>query len=256
MIVEDYVMGGNFNQRGKAHFENGICNTISTVEKDTLVCEKTTVENIPCQTERFFGGQFAKSDEYTLDKVGKEVSSAILSRYYKGIEGNHSDAVIVASRGRNPYAPSDRTTGRPTEQRLEPNSEGICNCLTSVQKDNMVLEARQLGYIEHGTGKHQSNTVYDEKGLSPAITTINGGGTQQIKICEETVRYRIRKLTPLECWRLMDFSDEDFRKAEKVNSNTQLYKQAGNSIVCAVLCAIFSQLGIEGVNKWNDRKGE
>ena len=46
---------------------------------------------------------------------------------------------------------------------------------------------------------------------------------------------RIRKLTPLETWRLMGFDDEDFRKAEKVNSNAQLYKQAGNSIVVDVL---------------------
>ena len=43
-------------------------------------------------------------------------------------------------RGRNPDNPSDRTVGSPTEQRLEPNSQGICNTLTSVQKDNLVLE--------------------------------------------------------------------------------------------------------------------
>ena len=42
---------------------------------------------------------------------------------------------------------------------------------------------------------------------------------------------RIRKLTPKECWRLQGFDDEDFYKAEAVNSNSQLYKQAGNSIV-------------------------
>jgi len=53
---------------------------------------------------------------------------------------------------------------------------------------------------------------------------------------------RIRKLTPLECWRLMGFDDEDFYKAEKVNSNTQLYKQAGNSIVVKVLEKIFTNL--------------
>lgn len=46
---------------------------------------------------------------------------------------------------------------------------------------------------------------------------------------------KIRKLTPKECWRLMGFTDEDFEKAEAVNSNTQLYKQAGNSIVVPVL---------------------
>lgn len=53
---------------------------------------------------------------------------------------------------------------------------------------------------------------------------------------------RIRKLTPKECWRLMGFDDEDFEKAAKVNSNTQLYKQAGNSIVVNVLEAIFKNL--------------
>ena len=53
---------------------------------------------------------------------------------------------------------------------------------------------------------------------------------------------RIRKLTPKECFRLMGFDDEDYEKASKVNSNTQLYKQAGNSIVVNVLEAIFKEL--------------
>ena len=53
---------------------------------------------------------------------------------------------------------------------------------------------------------------------------------------------RIRKLTPKECWRLMGFNDEDFEKASKVNSDTQLYKQAGNSIVVTVLMAILKNL--------------
>lgn len=53
---------------------------------------------------------------------------------------------------------------------------------------------------------------------------------------------RIRKLTPKECWRLMGFDDEDFDKAAQVNSKTQLYKQAGNSIVVNVLEAIFKEL--------------
>lgn len=53
---------------------------------------------------------------------------------------------------------------------------------------------------------------------------------------------RIRKLTPLEYWRLMGIDDEDFYKAQKVNSNSQLYKQAGNAIVVDVLAAIFMEL--------------
>lgn len=58
-----------------------------------------------------------------------------------------------------------------------------------------------------------------------------------------TTNMRIRKLTPRECWRLMGFGDEDFDKAEAIpTSDTQLYKQAGNSIVVNVLEAVFRNL--------------
>ena len=74
--------------------------------------------------------------------------------------------------------------------------------------------------------------------------TLAGGGNQEIKVAvmDENKKRRIRKLTPLECWRLMGFDDEDFRKAEAVNSNSQLYKQAGNSIVVNVLEGILRNL--------------
>jgi DNA (cytosine-5)-methyltransferase 1 len=58
-------------------------------------------------------------------------------------------------------------------------------------------------------------------------------------------KYRIRKLTPRECGRLMGVSDEDISKMAAVNSNTQLYKQFGNSIVVDVMCAMFKNLNIE-----------
>lgn len=76
---------------------------------------------------------------------------------------------------------------------------------------------------------------------------------------ETKYRYRIRKLTPCECWRLMDLAgkdDENFKKAAEVNSNTQLYKEAGNAIVRSVLMGIFSQLEIAGIKKWNDMADE
>lgn len=63
--------------------------------------------------------------------------------------------------------------------------------------------------------------------------------------CNNTLR--IRKLTPKECFRLMDFDDADFEKAEAVNSNTQLYKQAGNSIVVAVPYYIIKALIDAGI---------
>ena len=83
--------------------------------------------------------------------------------------------------------------------------------------------------------------------VTPTITAQGGENINYV----ETV-YRIRKLTPKECWRLMGYNDVDFDKALSVNSNTQLYKQAGNAIVKQVLMAIFSQLNIKGVKAWND----
>ena len=56
------------------------------------------------------------------------------------------------------------------------------------------------------------------------------------------MEYRIRKLTPKECWRLQGFKDEQFSKAESVCSNSQLYKQAGNSICVPVLEELFKKL--------------
>lgn len=133
-----------------------------------------------------------------------------VSRTVKAVKNDAGciERQIVASRGRNPDNPSDRTAGMQTEQVLEPNTDGVCNALTTVQKDNMLLEI--------------------------------------------TEQYRIRKLTQKETWRLMGFSDEDYERAAEVNSKTQLYKQAGNSIVKDVLMAIFSQLNIKGVPMWNE----
>lgn len=50
--------------------------------------------------------------------------------------------IIVASRGRNPDNQTCRDPGLPTEKRLEPNLRGVCNKITSVQKDNLILEVR------------------------------------------------------------------------------------------------------------------
>ena len=96
------------------------------------------------------------------------------------------------------------------------------------------MEVR-LGNIFGFSGGNYAGNVYDKDFLAPTLST------QQIKVLNEP-QYRIRKLTPLECWRLMDFTDEDFEKAAQVNSNTQLYKQAGNSIVRNVLVAILGQM--------------
>ena len=77
--------------------------------------------------------------------------------------------------------------------------------------------------------------------LVPTLTAKSGGGLSSRPLVMED-KIRLRFLTPKECWRLMGFDDEDFEKASKVNSESQLYKQAGNSIVVNVLMAIFNQM--------------
>lgn len=64
--------------------------------------------------------------------------------------------------------------------------------------------------------------------------------------------YGIFKLSPRECFRLQNVAEDDIDKMMSVNSNTQCYKQAGNSIGVAVLMAIFSQLNIQGITPWNE----
>ena len=96
-----------------------------------------------------------------------------------------------------------------------------------------LLQPKDRDYNKHG-GKREPHIEQKDDGLSHNLRT---GGQTMV-----TNNVRIRKLTPRECWRLMGFEDEDYEKAQEVNSDTQLYKQAGNSIVVQVLQAIFGEM--------------
>ena len=246
-----------------------------------------------------------------------------------------AEPFVVASRGRNPENPSDRTPGAPTEQRLEPNFSGCTNTLTSVQKDNyicepQVLRAERTEYGKEIRKQYEAGEI-DEKignmremkprtdGVSNTITTVlkdnyvaepivyddynsrisadqdaintltcncgasaerngvkiiekvaivedqfpgsrdariyesysptlrqNCGGLEVAKgEVEDSIRWRIRKLTAKECWRLMNFTDGDVDRASRYVSASALYKQAGNSIIVACLIGLMSSLFIE-----------
>ena len=87
-----------------------------------------------------------------------------------------------------------------------------------------------------GVQPSRKDRIYDSNGLAATIAT------SEFYNPSYTDSLRIRKLTPKECWRLMGFNDDEFEKASKVNSNAQLYKQAGNSIVVTVLMHILISL--------------
>ncbi len=126
--------------------------------------------------------------------------------------------------------------------------EGISPTLTNMQEGNrqpkiIVKNATKQGYAEAFEGDSINLAYPNSKTRRGRV----GKQVSQTLQCNEsmgvvTQEIRIRKLTPKECWRLMSFSDEDFQKAANINSNTQLYKQAGNSIVVDVLEKILEKL--------------
>ena len=186
------------------------------------------------------------------------------------MQGGNQEPKIVASRGR----------GDNNEQHLEQRNDGLTNTITSVQKDNYVIvddiyknreprvypktaptiranhagdlkvmggvaikTANKKGYDMAANGdsidlaypSSQTRRGRVGHGVAKTLATTDTMGTMQ--------GLRIRKLTPKECWRLMGFSDEDFNKAQASGvSNSQLYKQAGNSIVVNVLEGILKNL--------------
>jgi DNA (cytosine-5)-methyltransferase 1 len=161
-------------------------------------------------------------------RVGKGVAQTLDTACNQSV-------VIGAFRGRNPDNPSDRTTGAPTQQQLEINDSGTSNAITTVQKDNVVI---QLNPSKESGGQqpYQQNRVYDPNGVSTALNAGQEawGGNAIVET------HRIRRLTPRECFRLMDF-DESF---SWICSDSQAYKQAGNSIVVNVLYKIIKNLNL------------
>lgn len=99
-----------------------------------------------------------------------------------------------------------------------------------------------------GTQYYQHDRVYDSNGIAPAHQAQLAGGSYKIMVEEQKPRrYRIRKFTPKECFRLMGVKDEDYEKVTV--SNSQKYKQAGNSIVVDVLMGIFENMFVNECKK-------
>lgn len=196
-----------------------------------------------------------------LPKDKNDVGNCITARVFKmGVDDNYikvksdtkkgyelteisNDSVAIgAIRGRNTDNPTSLISGQPTQQMLEINHNGTSNALTTVQKDNVVVETRIHGWHENENvvAAHRSDSkrstvsehVYHKK--SGICTTIQTAHVPKL------YDYRIRKLTPRECFRLMDFPDTFTWPV----SDSQAYKQAGNSICVGVLAKIIEKLKI------------
>src|SRR5690625_497958 len=129
--------------------------------------------------------------------------------------------------------------------------DGICPTLTTrpegfktASLPIVYAEPQMLGHVDI-KGNDSIKRTYSTEGIPPTLTTM-GGGHREPKIAEEQEvrpRYRIRKLTPLECWRLQGFPDETHEAVKQAGiSDSQRYKQAGNAVTVSVIEAIGERL--------------
>lgn len=168
--------------------------------------------------------------------------------------------VVGALRGRNPENPSDRTAGAPTVQMLEIRADQCTNTITSVQKDNVVIEGADGLYtrvskaFDRGPLQDKSRAIragIDDAGVLIKATGLPEDFKDYIVIIDGKPCL-VRKLTPKECWRLFGFTDEQFETAKKAleerhykgrdKASSQLYKQAGNTIVIPMLAAVLQAI--------------
>ena len=180
----------------------------------------------------------------TLDELGYDVEWQVLNSKDFGVPQNRERVFIIG-----------HFRGECTRRifPLSGQSQSISN--KSVVK---------IGNV-NPSGNGMNGEVYESTGLAPTLTENNlvkvvdfynkitkdevgtltssgGGSTVRAGSFGITDGYCIRKLTPRECWRLQGFPDWAFDKAQEVNSNSQLYKQAGNSVTVNVIAAIAKEL--------------
>ena len=237
-----YDKEGSRHQAGSIYDPNGVCATLSTMQggnqEPIIVASRGRGENNEQQLEPNFTGATNTLTSVQKDNLVAEPAAlrAVRNEFAKRIRKDYESGKVKARR-------SDM-------KQLEPRKDGITNTLTSVQKDNYVAEPEPIkiktanikGYDEASDGDAIDLQYPESKTRRGRV----GHGVSKTLMTSDQMAvvngYRIRKLTPLECWRLMGFDDADYAKAAQVNSNTQLYKQAGNSIVVNVLEGILKNL--------------
>lgn len=142
-----------------------------------------------------------------------------------------------------PVLTPDRVNKRQNGRRLKKNGEPMFTLTAQDRHGILIKEATKKGYAEATVGDSvnlshpNSKTRRGRVGNQIANTLLTGESQGVVE-----PDFRIRKLTPRECWRLQGFPDWAFDKAQEVNSNSQLYKQAGNSVTVNVIAAIAKEL--------------
>ena len=169
-IAEDFVLGGL--QKHQTPRTDGVSPTL-TEAMGKGGGQTPIIIDTAEPKERFYKQAFETLKENecevgdTIDAFNKKVNkSGVCPTLTTRPEGFKTAIlpVVGAMRGRNPEDPSDRTPGVPTEQRLEINEKGLCNALTTVQKDNLVIEEDKTDYVSR-----RYNEFIEEKGYVPEM---------------------------------------------------------------------------------------
>lgn len=227
MLEKDVSEKYFVSEKGKQYILKRVGNYTQLIYKDTIIahCPITALGNANW-TGNFVVFEFPPKEELKV-KLKDILEEDVDEKYYL------SEKMIDRIKNSNF-----------SQEKTRIQQKDICDTLLARDfKDPKCVEViRKYGIFDEGNSKHQAGSVYDKDGLCPTLDTMQGGWRQPcIEECYNDLA--IRKLTPLECWRLMGFDDEDFYKAKAVpTSDTQLYKQAGNSIVVKVLEKIFLNL--------------
>lgn len=262
-VAQMYPNSGN-PQAGRIYDSDGIAPAMDTCSGGNRMPK--IINNIKPRLiggigKQNFGKQYRQGNRiYSSETIAMALTSSPV-----GNNGGNSylyEVTSAAMRGRS-------ILDGKTEQHVEISDREYSNAITTVQKDSLVCERKTESIIKEIAAKSRKKEIgvtvkengdirtwqpdKGKCGVSELQINYDGNisntvtATHMPKTYGASTGFRVRKLTPKECWRLMGFTDEDFEKAEKVNSNSQLYKQAGNSIVVQVLEAIFKQLQL--INK-------
>ena len=146
---------------------------------------------------KYFSNRAANFNQGKLN-VREEESKASCLTAGGNSGGLHSDMTLIVGRGRNPENTKSRKVGLKTEQMIEPRYDGKTNCLTSVQRDNLVMQLNQ-STESNGCQPYQQNRVYDIDGISPALMAQMSGGTHDILVPEATKK-GYTEINPGECF--------------------------------------------------------
>ncbi|MDU5010665.1 MAG: DNA cytosine methyltransferase [Clostridium botulinum] len=227
--------------------------TVTGLNKDTKKEDKPKylfIENVKNLLSINRGFDFARL-LIELDEIGYDAEWQVLNSKNFGVPQNRERVFIIGhlrGRGTRKVFPITETNGhvgvpisrvahskyyRRVLQTYEENSS--IEALDTMQGGNRQPCIQIIGNA-NPSGKGMNGQVYNSKGLSPTLTTNKGEGSKVL------VNGKIRKLTPKECWRLQGWPDEDFEKAAKVCSNSQLYKQAGNGVTVNVIYEIAKRM--------------